>query len=1236
MLEAGTEIDSKSTATTSGATDNATTVAKAQPDTTNGAAESATTNGDSTKPATDGQTVTENAADGRVRLLNEYLGPLPQDRAQPGDAPANAAGSKPTPETIEHSLSQLSKHLADRGADVHPFGVLKEKFQAAKASGKLPEDLRPFKETLDRLNKSGDAGTLTTETAQVMSRMLTLHLDGKVTFITPENVEQTVNRKVFNRENPDYQEGATNCRACSASYIMNEKLSERQMMVEYHKIVDAVESGTIPGSKINVPLEGGMPKMTAYLFQLNHGDAHSGIAGEKYTRGEMREFQAQYETVPEYIMRGLREAGFHNASLPGGEVKATRWPPTEPGFYILEHRTANTSSAVNGHVTVAYVEPGKKLVRIDSQIPENRSVEWPVTHAYKLVIGSEALESKNYSLGHLSLKVTNPDGTTRSLQHEGKTLAEMTDVDGKRYIADLDGKWRTHQGEFVSDAPFKTFEYLGAKEGYRFGFENYQVTEKPDGSASISIPDRPVTLNGKPLVVNGAQVKATDVITSITRGADGKFMVTFKDNTTTPLEGSSSSPQSSDFRSAQQLGEMLRAMDGTAGNGTLDKAILNRITTETNSGVAVDKAILRLVKPGVDNAGQERLAEISRALIDAGLPSDTGRIGKVDTVLSELKLELTDIKKANAVVDRAELHLKEGRELDGKKLTEKQALELAIIENMPDPSKGDGKPFSSRSTLKKLREFEEIRSEIRRGEPTLRECLAVQELLKKYPDSMTDTTMPKAKLTKPMQTTQDIVRAHVLVTSPHLADAERIYAQIGGKEKGFSLIDAHNIARTPEFRDNPALAAEIHVRAGTLRNTVSSTFGTGFSSGVSVSDYMRIAKRMVDNGKFVASDRDVREAIDEFRRENTAQVRARQEAEQARREAAELAETQRAQDGLKTTEAPSPIENSRLTTFKSRTANLDGMERPAAMAEYVDSARRALMPDVAGRRSRVAFAATKVEAVETTELKPGESQLAVSHQGNQLKVKGLEASPPPVFVTEDGTRVTASECKVEVRIGKGSSNQQAALETLLRVHELKEMIDGTRDTARRPVIDAAIRTAYDTGLAPTLEGPSQQVAERTAQIGEMKTPGRIEISLSESGVKFGDKGEMRYDQLVRETLKERRTQVEQMKRNNEHVRDVEVDRQIKLLNEQIADLDHLQRNMHRPETTAKLMEAIQKHATPQEIERLKAERTAGGGRFKAGIARAGAYTIVAAFVANMVATGTAGAQEAPEYAPTSG
>lgn len=1232
--------------------------------------------GDSEKPA---------ANDNHTRLVDEFLNSKPAPAADKTAAPVersatttakpaasgdrsatateSGAGSKPVvdAETVSRNLATLEQRMRADGLDSGQFKSLRENFDKRKSDGTLPSDLKPINDMVDSLSRKSAAGALPTQTQDVMLRLINANLDGKVDLVTPENFKQKTDRPVFNRENPEYGQTDTNCRACTASYIINESLSERALMKEFDKLLEKVESGKDSTTKLSVPMENGMPRMTATLFQRLHGNAFEGIAGEKFSQREIRDFQTRYKTVQQYIEGGLKEAGFSGASLPGGDLRPGRWPPTEPGFYVLEHASSDTSGQVSGHVTAAYVDKDLKVHRIDSQNPENRTKDWKITQMYKLEFGQESSESTGTRQdGAKTFEVTNSDSTIRNIAVSEGKVTSYTDLDGRGFQRDADGKWKT-TGPPTADAPFKDVEYLGKTDGFKFTYENYTVTERPDGTARIEVPNRPIMRDGKPIMANGQEVKFGDVIESVQRTAQGRIIIEFKDKSSSTIEPPGTSQIVGENSRVGFTRESLAFLDGaqgTTGGGKLDNLIGDRVNAEIAKGSSLETAVAKLTSPGIDDAAAERRSRLAAEANRAKLPTDPTSLSAYDRVLGELNLPESEIKKAGEVVERAKKHLADGVLVDKKPVDAKQALDLAILENMSDPTKDTGKNMRLPTAQKKLREFSQFRGELnlpRVPEPTLRQFLQTQQLVDRYQGELLSAF--ESQSTSPDTARGRLARlSYMMVRKPEqLKAAEELLPKLkqhGGDRAG--LADAFAMVTVPGLAQNPELAVDLQTRSGYIRNQVSNHRGTGSRQWTS-EDYLKLAKILKEDGKPITVNiNDIENAERKFA-EDERKARADAEAREGdprRTETSEIATKDAKPESAPKAEiresaptdttpprAPAeiPFEPSRIFMFKSKIAGLEEMPSAERCKRCITAAQDTLFNDV-NRSNRMLFKATKLEASETDRLKPGESELVFSKNGKPLNVVSIEFTGAPTYVTADGTKVPATECSVEVHFGKGSTAQQVAAEALVRANSFKEILEGKASgEAARQANAESVRALLQGTRGPTVEGSGLRVVERVIPLGvhEFKTS-RVEVALSERGVKFGGDKMLPYEQLVKDTLQEKINHRDRLSTDETAVMRAEIAEQLKLLNEQIVDLQHLRDNLHRPGTTTRLMETIGKHATPAEIEKLRAEIAAGrGGAAKGAVARAGAYAIVAGFVTNMLANGQTPSYEAARYAPTS-
>lgn len=1217
-------------------------------------------NGDktATPPAGADQPQTQSQAsegDAHARLLDDYLRSSGDARLnRPGQPSDSAVGAKPTPENITKGFAELEQNLSKIGMDSDRAKEVSREFEKLREQGKLPQDLSGIKSCLDRLNRDGKNDTLTRDAADTVLRLVSASLEGKVTLITPATGAAVAGREQYNRENPDYvkakeyQEGDTNCRACTGSIIMNEKLSDRAMLLEYTKVLDKVEEGK--AKILFVPIEDGIPKMTSDAFELNHGATHTGTAGQVFTPRQLEEFQKKNKSVPTYIADGLKQAGFTEANLPGGETKtsfdAAKAMKT-PGWYVLEHPT--TGGSVSGHVTAAYVDADGKVHRHDSQIPDNHTREWQISNVYQVEIGKVSSEEKmnrtNVHTGQTeaSTRVSNPDGTVRDFGFNKKTglLQSLTDVDGRSYFKSPEGKWQTEKQGITVDAPFKDVEYLGTAGGTKFTFNDHTITERPNGTADISVPNSVLMHEGKPIKLNGVDAKASDLISKIERQADGSFEITFKDKSTAKVKPEKENPSSTDNRSIQQVEGQLKRLDrpGTAGGDSLNQAAVGRITEITATGADFDTAVLKLHKPGAD---VDRMSQISDAMRKVGIPTDLQSINRIDNILTEMKLTVNDVDKAKPVLEKGQALLSKSQS-DKTPLTERQAFEIAILQATENPDK-PGKKYTEASARAVVKRADEVRGEVRATEAPLSTALELLRVRDQYAGAVLDSfTTPSDIAITTKSKGNDIRVAYATLVADKdpqvLADAEATFEKVGGTVRGIHLTDAAAINRIPRLRDNPELAMEVYDKAKSIKSGLTSNI-----SSFKAEEFLRmglIAHDFEQRGTPLkphqVEEEYRRSVVAEKRAEEARSLQASQEAAGENKTAVEKPTGDAVRDSGSSPPSGQPADASAdaYKNFREKLAALDSLPPGQMRDEYLKTAMHDTARHLANRGHRAAFASTPTAVVESETLKPGESKLTVTHNGKPIEVKTVESGEALQVVTADGTKVPLDQCKFEMQCGKGSSKEQIAREALVRSNELKDLFDGKpADPAHRMAADRAVQNTFDHGGAP--ERASHGVAERVAKLGAFELQsGREPVLLSSSGVKFGGKPEVTFETLVKETLKDKREHLERLEKSKGTGGNPELDGQIKILNEQIADLDHLSKNVHRPETINKLMETIKRHATTEEIERIRAEYTAGGGKFKEGVAKAGTYSLVAAFVAQMIFRESSQQDASIQYAPTS-
>lgn len=1205
-------------------------------------------------PTTDSVTASSKP-ETRTLWVSEFMSIAGDTRSpRPGQPSDSTVGAKSVqnamPESIAKGFKDLEQVLKRNGIEGTNVEDVSKQFEVLQKQGKLPLDLSAIKACLDRLNRDGKSDKLTAESTDTILRLVSASLKGKVQLLTPESAPSVAERSVYNRENPDYEKGDTNCRACTGSFIINERLSDRAMLLEFDKLLDHVEAGKT--KLLLIPLENGIPKMTADAFEVNYGQTHSGTPGIVYTAREQKAFQDANPKVPDYVRDSLKKAGFSDLTLTGGATptsldasKAMR----RTGFYVLEHPTGG--GTVDGHVTAAYVDNTGKIHRIDTQIPDNRNAQWPISTVHEVTTGNIAVEEKSSRINPLktdqsesTTRVFNPDGTVRdfNISKPNGELLSFTDVDGRSYFRNSQGKWQTMKQGTAVDAPFKRVEYLGTTDGTRFSFENHTVTEKPNGTAEIAVPDRVVINDGVTLKINNTDIKVSDLVSQITRNPDGSVSVKFKDNTIRNLPPETATASASDTRNLKQLETQLQRLDGspTSANSTtsgdsLNRVVMGRIQEEVAKGASRESAALTVLTPNASSSDLERMSGRAEAMKQVGLPTDPATIARVNTVLETLKTE--DINTAKSVLDKAQVLLNKSKDTPTQ-LTEKQALEISMVQHTPNPAT-PGKNYTEASAKALLKKVAQVRGDTYSPDLPLSNALEVLRLKDQYSGWVIESfsRSPRGSLNQ-LDKGYETRNLNILAKDPKaLAQTEALYKKLGGSASGITLMDASVINANPRLRDNPDFALEIYNEARTVRSKLLVP-----DSKYKFSEYLEMGLLVHDHEGRGGSSLKGHQIEEAYARSKVEAARAadNQRSTQSETTAHEkttvekpIADTTtndtRAEPG-KT--AQPPIEASRVESFRSKLSSLDTLPTNQMYDEYLRTALRETAGSVSSKRHRPAFANSPANVVESESLQPGESKLAITHGGKSIEVKSIDSGGTLAYITADGTKVPVHECQVSMQCGKGSSKAQIAREALVRSIELRDLFDGkANDAALGSTRDQLVKAAFESHAVTERAGLG--VAEQVAKLGEFPLEGgRQPVVLTETGVRFGGKPEVTFKTLVEEALKDKRQQLERLKENKDGT-NPERDGQIKILNDQILDLDHLSKNVHRPETMAKLIETIKKH-TAEEVERLRSEKS-GAGRAQGAITRAGTYSLVAVFVARMIYQQSGSPDAGPRYAPSS-
>ncbi len=333
----------------------------------------------------------------------------------------------------------------------------------------------------------------------------------------------------------------------------------------------------------------------------------------------------------------------------------------------------------------------------------------------------------------------------------------------------------------------------------------------------------------------------------------------------------------------------------------------------------------------------------------------------------------------------------------------------------------------------------------------------------------------------------------------------------------------------------------------------------------------------------------------------------------------------------------SPISDEKLKMFVDRVEN--GLT-PENLIEELQTRSKDFFGQEGSDQFRDVVRRTKF--AENADLKPGESKMVFRSGDQTFEPKSFEASPAPGhFVTADGKKIEVNDCRIEIQLGKGTTPEQAARESLLSYNRLSEQVSNAGETAGTEVKPS--REAVDLKLAEALDVARGKIAPGGAtpggpeaiavKLGDFEVGGKtVEVSLSVHGIKIGGK-EFSSTEVVEMTMKETQKKMNEAKTETERKALADSLDELKKLHEDIRD--------GKPVEIAKLHENLAGNLK-NSYDVLKAGERPGeakpgeiGGRIKGGVGRAGAYLIVTAFVASLLIDGKkADAAPLNDYAPT--
>ncbi len=318
------------------------------------------------------------------------------------------------------------------------------------------------------------------------------------------------------------------------------------------------------------------------------------------------------------------------------------------------------------------------------------------------------------------------------------------------------------------------------------------------------------------------------------------------------------------------------------------------------------------------------------------------------------------------------------------------------------------------------------------------------------------------------------------------------------------------------------------------------------------------------------------------------------------------------------------IDAERATKFLERVAP-DASESLASIAERASE----FYTQDADKKMEGALQRTKI--LEDAALKAGESKLVFTQAGKEFVPKSFD-SVKGTFDTVDGAAVELKNCQIEIRIGKNTPAQQVAREAFAGFEQLRQELTlkaGANAEAMRAETRKTADSVFDQALAPKPSGV-ELGGEAVVKIGAFEVEGKnVEVLLTSKGVRIGGR-DLSNLELVDSALKEKRAELAKAKAEDKP----QLETALKELEDLRKDVD-----AGKSVEVERLHKALVEHVSKEYEAGRQAAAAAPGKGLKARAAeatgRAGAYLMIAAFVASMMASDVkAKDQSEPNYAPT--
>lgn len=262
-------------------------------------------------------------------------------------------------------------------------------------------------------------------------------------------------------------------------------------------------------------------------------------------------------------------------------------------------------------------------------------------------------------------------------------------------------------------------------------------------------------------------------------------------------------------------------------------------------------------------------------------------------------------------------------------------------------------------------------------------------------------------------------------------------------------------------------------------------------------------------------------------------------------------------------------------------------------------------------------------------LNAGESKLTFTHNGETFTPKSFVAEPAPGrFQTADGKTLDLSECKMEISISAKATAQEAAAAVAAEYNRLAleiQNVGSDASVAKLAEGEAALKSLKE--RLKVVRNGGEALALSPTGVQEMKLGeavdlgGRVvEVSLTSEGVRIGNET-ISNKELLKMAIESKQKLLDKEKVLEERNK----------LAKEIENLKAIAADVEKGDTRG-MREALAKHV-PEEIAARRNPGVSVKARVVEGVGKAGAYLMIAAFVASLAVSHKPSNTTNDTYAP---